>query len=146
MLPLERTIIPHAIAEQVLATVTSSTSVAEAAELMTERRIGAVLVVDKGKLTGIFTERDALTRVMAQGRDPAKTPMKKVMTPGPVTIRPVDTVSDALALMNQGHYRHLPVQDGDTLLGIVSQRDLYRSLKEQMESDIILLAESLIQG
>ena len=146
MLPIERTIVPHAISEQVLATVTGASSVADAAELMTERRIGAVLVVDKGKLSGIFTERDALTRVMAAGRDPGKTQIKKVMTESPVTIRPTDTVADALALMNNGHFRHLPVQDGTTLLGIVSQRDLYRSLKEQMEADIILLAESLIQG
>ncbi len=146
MIPVERTIVPHVVAEQVLATFPRSASVRDAAMTMAERRIGAVLVVEDGRLVGIFTERDVVTRVVARGGDPDRTTLGEVMTPDPDTIGPDDSVAYALERMSQAGYRHLPVIDGGELIGIVSIRDLHRSVKDQMEADIILLAESLVQG
>ena len=144
--PIARTIIPDVIQEQELATLPPSATVAAAIGLMVSRRIGAVPISDNGRLIGIFTERDVVTRVVAAGLDAAKTPLRTVMTPDPAVLAPSDSVRSALDLMNQRHFRHLPVMGGGQLMGIVSIRDLYRSVIDQMESDIILLAEGLLQG
>ena len=147
MLPTDRKIVPDVIkSPQDLATVTPKTTVAEVSELMATRRIGAILVLEKGKLAGIFTERDALVRVIAKGVDPKTTAVGEVMTKNPDTIQPTESVQTALDLMAERGYRHLPVIDEGQLYGIISIRDLYRSVKQQMEEDILLLAEMLIQS
>lgn len=148
MLPPDRTIVPDVLkAPQDLVTVRTHTTVEQAAQMMAERRIGAVLVVgEDGKLAGIFTERDALVRVVAWQRSPAATLVAEVMTPGPDTIQTDSSVQIALDQMAERGYRHLPVLDGERIYGIISIRDLYRSMKSQMEEDILMLAEMLIQG
>lgn len=148
MLPPDRTIVPDVLKErQDLVVVHTYTSVEQAAQLMAEHRIGAVLVVgEDGKLAGIFSERDALVRVMAWQRAPAATLVAEVMTPDPDTIQADSSVQIALDQMAERGYRHLPVLNGDELYGIISIRDLYRSVKQQMEEDILMLAEMLIQG
>ncbi|MBL8690685.1 MAG: CBS domain-containing protein [Rhodospirillaceae bacterium] len=147
MLPTDRKIVPDVItAPQDLATVTPKVTVAEVSALMATRRIGAILVVEKGRLAGIFTERDALVRVIAKGVDPKTTTVAEVMTRNPDTIQPTESVQTALDLMAERGYRHLPVIDDGKLYGIISIRDLYRSVKAQMEEDILLLAEMLIQS
>lgn len=146
MLPTERTIVPHAIHGQDPAIFPRDIKVREAVQLMARRRIGAVMVVEDDKLLGIFTERDAMVRIVAENRDPDTTTLGEVMTPGPQTIQASDSVIMALEMMSQRGFRHLPVVEGDKLVGIVSIRDLYRTVKEQMDDDILLLAETLIQG
>jgi CBS domain-containing protein len=144
--PVARTIVPDVLEEQSLATLAPSASVAEAVEIMTSRHIGAIPITEGGRLVGIFTERDVVTRVVSAGRDVTKTPLGDVMTPNPAVLGPKDSVRAALDLMNSRRFRHLPIVAGDRLLGIVSIRDLYRSVIDQMEADIILLAEGLLQG
>lgn len=147
MIPVEHTIVPHAIHGQEVVTFAPDALVREAVQAMAKRRFGAVPVVDAGgKLIGIFSERDALVRVMAAGKDPDTTRLEEVMTRDPDTVKSSDAVLHALELMNQHNYRHLPVVDDGRLVGLVSIRDLYRSVKEQMDADILLLAEALIQG
>lgn len=146
MLPVEHTIVPHAIHGQEIITFPRSAMVRDVVQQMARRRIGAVLVVEDEKLLGIFTERDALFRVIAETRDPDKTPVGDVMTPDPLTVKSSDAVTHALDLMQKRGFRHLPVVDHNSIVGVVSIRDLYRSVKEQMDSDILLLAEALIQG
>ena len=146
MQPIERTIVPDVIIEQRLVTLSTRDTVRTAVELMSERRIGALPVVEKGRLVGIFTERDVVTRIVKAGRDAEKTMLAKVMTRDPETLTPDDTVREALDLMREGHFRHLPVVDRGRLVGIVSIRDLYQSVVDQMGADIILLAEGLLQG
>lgn len=146
MLPVERTIVPHAILGQELITFSRATTVRVAVKEMAARRIGAAMVVEDDKLLGIFTERDVLMRVVAADRDPETTTLAEVMTSDPQTIKASDAVVLALEMMNKRGYRHLPVVEGDKLVGIVSIRDLYRSIKEQMDEDILMLAEMLIQG
>lgn len=146
MLPVSRTIFPDVVRDQTLVTLTSLAMVAEAAKLMAQRHMGAVLVVDRDRLVGIVTERDIAVRVVAAGRDPATTKVAAVMTPNPDTLKPTDTVRAALDLMAKGGYRHLPVKRGQKLVGMVSIRDLYRSVVDQLEADILMLAEGLVQG
>ena len=146
MLPVEHTIVPHAIHDQQLVAFAPETTVSEVVDAMAKRRFGAVPVVENGRPVGIFTERDVLVRVVAARKDPETTRLGEVMTANPDTVKSSDAVLHALELMNQHGYRHLPVVDGDRLIGVVSIRDLYRSVKEQMDSDILLLAETLIQG
>jgi len=98
------------------------TSVAEAARLMKEGKVGAVLVVEKEQLVGIFTERDAICRVMAAGLDPASTALSEVMTREPKTVAPDETFGYALLLMYENGFRHAPVVDHGRPVGVVSAR------------------------
>ena len=107
---------PPAIAEKTL-------TVLEAAILMKEKGKGALLVVEASRLTGIFTERDALFRVIAAGRDPATTLLADVMTPQPQTIHPDEPFVEALRVMHKRGFRHLPVVEHGRPLGVVSARD-----------------------
>ena len=101
----------------------SITTVVEAARLMQRENVGAVLVVDHARLVGIFTERDALFRVLAAARDPATTTLGDVMTPQPQTMHPDEPFLSALRIMHEGKFRHLPVVEYDRPLGMVSVRD-----------------------
>ena len=99
-------------------------SVREASRIMTEHRVGAILVLSEaGALEGIFTERDALNRVLAEGRDPDATTLREVMTGNPVTIGRASSAVDALRLMTEVGFRHLPVVDEEGLSGVISIRD-----------------------
>ena len=94
-----------------------------AAKTMKECRIGAVLVVEGGRLAGIFTERDALFRVLAEERDPRTTQLAEVMTLHPQTIGPDQPFGHALHMMYEGGFRHVPVVENGRPVGIVSSRD-----------------------
>jgi CBS domain-containing protein len=107
---------PPAIAEK-------SVTVLEAAVLMKQQGKGALLVVEGTRLSGIFTERDALFRVIAAGRDPATTKLADVMTPQPQTMHPDEPFVKALRIMHKRGFRHLPVVEHGRPLGIVSARD-----------------------
>lgn len=108
---------------QTLITLGPETSVHHAAAVMLEAGIGAVPVVETGRLTGIFSERDIMNRVVAKGLDPDATRIGDVMTGTPITIGSHLTMTGALHMMQEAGVRHLPVVDGDRLVGIVSARD-----------------------
>ncbi len=133
---MQRKIVPDIIGEQTLTALTRSATVREAAELMLERNIGAILVIEDDRLQGIFTERDLTTRVAATGRNPDTTQLGEVMTGDLDTVSPNDTAASVLELMQEHGYRHVPVLDGDQVVGIVSIRDLYAAVKRQLEEDI----------
>jgi len=97
-------------------------SVSDAARLMRKNKVGAVLVVKQGRLVGIFTERDALFRVMAAGRDPKSTALREVMTREPTTVAPEESFGHALLLMYESGFRHLPVVDDNRAIGVISAR------------------------
>jgi len=104
-------------------------SIGEACEEMDARRIGAILVADESnRLLGIFTGRDAV-RCIAQRKDPTATTIGDVMTKGPDTMPPRSTAIDALRLMRDGGFRHVPVVDGAIVVGIVSRGD-FRGLEQ----------------
>jgi len=103
--------------------VTPTTTVAEAATMMGERRVGSALVMEDDNLLGIFTERD-IVRALGQDFGAAERPVSEWMTPDPTTVPPETPASEALKTMLDGGFRHLPVSEGDSILGIVSIRDL----------------------
>ena len=105
------------------ATAEKSATVLEAALLMKEQGKGALLVVDGTHLIGIFTERDALLRVIAARRDPASTKLADVMTAHPQTMSPDEPFLKALRLMHSRGFRHVPVVDHGRPVGVVSARD-----------------------
>jgi len=100
-------------------------TVYQAARLMTQKNCAAVVVSAKGRLEGIFTSGDLVKRVAAAKRDPAKTKLVDVMTRQPETVKPSTRAIDALRMMQDGRYRHLPVIDRDHIVGIVSRRDFF---------------------
>ena len=106
-----------------LLTAAPETSVSEAAKLMEKKNVGAVMVLKKDKLVGIFTERDAVFRVIAKGRDTQITPLSEVMTANPQTVDPDKTFGYALLMMHENGFRHVPVIEKDKLIGIVSSRN-----------------------
>jgi len=104
--------------------VNVSESVREAARYMTERRVGAVSVLEGTRLVGILSERDIMSRVVAKGLDLDRTAVKDVMTRDLVVAQTEDSHEDGLRKMKQAGCRHLPVVEDDHLIGMVSQRDL----------------------
>ena len=113
----------------------STASVSEAARRMRERNVGAAMVVDGTVLVGIFTERDALFRVLALARDPQQTPVAEVLTRNPQTIHPDKPFDEALRMMHEGRFRNVPVVEDGRPLGMVSVRDaLDRDLLELREA------------
>ena len=106
-----------------LLTVAAESSLREAARAMNDRRVGAVVVLDGRRLVGILTERDVLRAVATERLESA---VRDVMTHAPDTIESDDTTGHAASLMIHGGFRHLPVVDGDDVVGIVSIRDLMR--------------------
>jgi CBS domain-containing protein len=117
-------------------TVAKNVTVMEAARMMKQQNIGALLVVDGSKLCGIFTERDALFRVLAEGRDPGVTQLSQVMTPQPQTIHPDQPFLDALRMMHKGRFRHLPVVEDERPLGMVSSRDALDDDLYELRTDL----------
>jgi len=98
-------------------------SIYRAIRLMADRHIGAVLVVEKGIVTGIFTERDYIMRVEVEGRSAKETTVKEVMTERMYTVTTDTSIEQCMALMIHRHVRHLPVVDEGKLIGIISMRD-----------------------
>lgn len=117
-------------------TLPPSATVKEACKSMSDRRCGAVLVTEKhGRLVGIFTGRDAVCRVLAAGRSAARTKLKDVMTAAPVTMPPDKTVIEALRVMWDGGFRHVPVIDDNKLLGVVSRGDSQGPEQSRLEEE-----------
>jgi CBS domain-containing protein len=118
----ERTV-KEIVEGQEVITAPATMTVHEAARLMREHNIGALPVVDGEKLVGIFTERDGLFRVLADGRDVRATQLSAVMTTNPQTIPSSSGFTTALQMMHEGRFRHLPVVEEGRIVGIVSVRD-----------------------
>jgi len=127
------------IGERETVTVDSFTSVADAARAMSDRHIGAVPVLDGGRLAGIFTERDIMARVVAHALDPRATPVADVMSTDLVVADIAETNDVCLGRMQQARVRHLLVLDGGRLAGIVSLRDLLAADLVDKDEAITLL-------
>jgi CBS domain-containing protein len=106
-----------------LLTAPPETTVSKAAKLMASKNVGAVMVVEGDRLVGIFTERDAVFRVMAKGRDAETTKLAEVMTDKPQTVDPDKSFGYALLMMHENGFRHVPVTENGKPIGIVSSRN-----------------------
>jgi CBS domain-containing protein len=128
-----RSVIHH---QQILV-APGQTTVSEAAALMQKAQVGAVMVVDEhGRLAGIFTERDAVFRVLAPARDPTTTRLAQVMTKKPLTVHPDKPVGHALHLMYENGFRHVPVVENGRPVGMISARDALGPELKEFESDV----------
>ena len=124
------------VAKRKVVSAPSKTTVAHAARVMEDNQVGALLVVEKGRLVGIFTERDALFRVLAAGRDPRTTPLSEVMTRDPQSIQPDRAFGHAMLMMYEGGFRHVPVVEKGHPLGVVSTRDALGPELQEFESQL----------
>jgi len=117
------------------------TSVTECVRLMTASKIGALIVLDSKRLIGIFTERDALNKVLAGGLNPSNTKVSEVMTKDPYCIPPTTTVGDAMKLITERRFRHLPIVDNGNVLAVVSSGDLTHWLVQGQMGEVQELVE-----
>lgn len=116
-------------------TAPPETTVSKAAELMADKNVGAVMVVEHERLVGIFTERDAVFRVIARGRDAQTTPLADVMTTAPQTADPDKSFGYALLMMHENGFRHVPVIENGKPIGIVSSRNALDPEMEEFVSE-----------
>ena len=99
-------------------------TVFEAIELMAQKNVGALPVVDNGRLAGIISERDYTRKVILKGKSSKETPVKEIMTEQVLTVQPNTSVTECMRIVTERRVRHLPVMDGNKLVGIVSIGDL----------------------
>jgi CBS domain-containing protein len=128
-----------------LCTVTPGARVYEALKLMAEQEVGALLVVEDGRLMGIISERDYARKVILQGKSSQDIPVREIMTERVVCVNQERTVEECMALMTDKHIRHLPVIEQDALIGVVSIGDLVKEKISEQQFTIKQL-ESYIQS
>lgn len=125
--------------------LSAKASVLDAIRLMAEHHIGSVMVMEDGLLQGIVTERDYARKVILLGRSSSETPLSDIMSSPVLTVKPTDTVTHCMTLMTDRKIRHLPVLDGDEVLGLISIGDLVKAVIEQQQEEINQL-QSYIAG
>jgi CBS domain-containing protein len=117
----------------------------DALTLMAEKNVGALVVLEAGKLIGILSERDYARNVILKAKTSLKTPVREIMTERVIFVRPEQTVEECMALMTEKHIRHLPVLVGDQLVGIVSIGDLVKASLDEKDF-VIKQLENYITG
>ena len=132
-------LISDLLKNQVMISAESHQTVLEVASLMVQHNIGAVPVLKDGKLTGIFSERDLMSRVVVGGKDPASTKVVQVMTEDPLTIAPTDTLETCMTLMKRHGFRHLPVCSGSELKGVISLRDILLQNLDEKDDEVRMM-------
>ncbi len=125
--------------------VSPETSVYDAIKTMAEHEIGALVVLEKGRLVGIVSERDYARKVILKGKSSRETPVAEIMTREVVTVRPETSIEKCMELMTDKRVRHLPVCEGDKLVGIISIGDVVKAIISQQEFMIEQL-EGYISG
>ncbi len=123
---------PH----QTIFTIAPTASVYDAVRLMAVKNIGAVLVIESEHVAGIFTERDYARKIALMSRSSRETLVRDVMTAAVMYVRPDQTSEECMALMTENRIRHLPVMDGDKLLGLVSIGDLVKDIISEQQFTI----------
>ena len=125
--------------------VSSSSSVFDALQLLAQKNIGALLVMDGGKLVGIVSERDYARKVALKGKSSRDTLVNEIMTEKVVYVRPDETIEACMALMTEKHFRHLPVIENGEVIGVISIGDVVRAVISEQKF-IISQLENYISG
>lgn len=131
--------------EQSVHTISPSTSVFDAVRRMSEKNIGALLVMEDVKIVGIITERDYARKIVLMGLSSKETPVRDIMTSPVMYVRPDQTNEECMALMTDNRVRHLPVMDNDKLIGLISIGDLVKDIIAEQKFTIQQL-EHYIMG
>lgn len=116
--------------------ITADASVLDAIKLMADKAIGSLLVMDGDDLMGIVTERDYARKVIVKGRSSKTTQVGEIMTAKPLTARPEETVNDCMTVMSDKKIRHLPVVEGETVVGLISIGDLVQAIISDQQEEI----------
>jgi len=132
-------LISDLIRNQVLVSAEANQTVLEVAKMMVEHNIGAVPVLQGVHLTGIFSERDLMSRVVAAGKNPALIAVSQVMTEDPLTVAPNDSLETCMTLMKRHGFRHLPVCAGRELKGVVSLRDILLHDLDEKDDEVRMM-------
>ena len=119
--------------KQTIISVSSQNTVYEALELMVQKNVGAILVMNEDRFAGIFTERDYARKVILKGKASKETLIHEIMTPNPITINPDHSIEDCMRLMTDKFIRHLPVIENEKLIGVISIGDLVKSIIEEQK-------------
>jgi len=127
-------------------TVTPETSVYDALQKMSNRGVGALVVIEGGEIRGLFSERDYARKIVLQGRASKSTPVQEVMTRRVITVEPQQTVEACMVLMTEKRIRHLPVVENGRLIGIVSIGDVLKAIIEAQRLTIEELATYITSG
>lgn len=126
--------------------VTPDTSVLDALKLLADQDIGAVLVMEGDTVVGILSERDYARKVVLLGRASRDTPVREIMTSRVLYVRPEQSIDECMALMTDRHIRHLPVLDGDQVVGVISIGDVVKSIISEQEFMIAQLEQYITSG
>ena len=125
--------------------VRSTDTVEDVLMLMREHRVRAILVVDDGVLAGIVSQGDCAIKVLLPNNNPKQVAVSKIMTAKPLTVTPLNSLEECMAIMVHKHIRHLPVLEANKVVGVISVGDLVKSIIEHQDSQIKFL-ETYIHG
>ena len=120
----------------VVISVKGSTTVLDALKILSEKNIGALLVMEEGKLIGIFSERDYARKIILKGKASADTLISEIMTENPFTIQPEDSIEACMGIMSDKHIRHLPVVKGNDVAGMISIGDVVTAIIQAQKETI----------
>jgi len=126
--------------------IAPNSMVVDAIQLMADKNVGALPVVDNGQLVGMISERDYTRKVTLKGRSSKDTPVREIMTPELVTVNVTDTVSECMRVMTDNRIRHLPVMEGKKMVGLVSIGDLVRGIISAQTATIEALEKYITGG
>jgi CBS domain-containing protein len=126
--------------------VSPNDNVYDALKLMAEKNIGALLVLENDRLVGIISERDYARKVVLRGKTSMDTPVREIMTPRVLYVRTNQSIEDCMAIMTDKHIRHLPVFDGDELVGVISIGDVVKAIISHQEFMIEQLENYITTG
>ena len=121
---------------ETILSVTSDTIIFDALRLMSEKNVGALVVIDNGKLSGIFSERDYARKIILKGRTSLDTQVREIMTPDVFTVSPNDGIDHCMQLMSENRIRHLPVLEDDTVVVVISIGDVVKFIIDEQGSII----------
>lgn len=120
----------------VIFSVSGSTTVLDALKILGEKNIGALPVIEDGKLLGILSERDYARKIILKGKTSQDTPVSEIMTENPFTIQPDDKIETCMSIMSDKHIRHLPVVKDGTVLGMISIGDVVTAIIQSQKETI----------
>jgi CBS domain-containing protein len=129
-----------------VATARSDTSLLEISKTLAEKKIGAILIVDSGKLSGIISERDVIRALGEHGPDALQLPVQRVMTKAVITCTETSIIEELMETMTKGRFRHIPVMEGDQLVGIVSIGDVVKNHIAEVEMEVTAMRGYLATG
>lgn len=129
----------------VIFSVTGSTTVFDALKILGEKNIGALPIIEEGKLLGILSERDYARKIILKGKTSHDTPVSEIMTENPFTVHPKDSIESCMSIMSDKHIRHLPVVSDDEVLGMISIGDVVTAIIQSQKETIDHLKNYIAQ-